>query len=181
MLSFSVYFEPHLRRPVSQPSPAPFLGFPNLLTFKPSNVQTFRSFPPSLSSHQISAARLFSFTYEFPIFYPLCFDIHACNGGGCTPLPAFQLANVPTFKPSNDPCLLFSYRYALFRAMGAGQPLWNQHLRISNPRPSHLLLRNPKTRASAAPASSSSKPSPSFSVPAISTSSPSRRSPTPPE
>jgi hypothetical protein len=98
MLSFSVYFEPHLRRPVSQPSPAPFLGFPNLLTFKPSNVQTFRSFPPSLSSHQISAARLFSFTYEFPIFYPLCFDIHACNGGG---VPPSQLSNLQTFRRSN--------------------------------------------------------------------------------
>jgi hypothetical protein len=102
MLSFSVYFEPHLRRPVSQPSPAPFLGFPNLLTFKPSNVQTFGSFPPSLSSHQISAARLFSFTYELPILYLLCFDIHPCNGGVYPPpsFPTCKRSDVQTFKRS---------------------------------------------------------------------------------
>src|SRR5712664_275884 len=29
---------------------------------------------------------LFSYSYVLPIFYPLCFDIHACNGG-CTPPP----------------------------------------------------------------------------------------------
>src|SRR5712664_3350792 len=29
----------------------------------------------------------FSYSYVLPIFYPLCFDIHACNGGGCTPPP----------------------------------------------------------------------------------------------
>ncbi len=40
----------------------------------------------TLTCHQIPAAPVFSFTYELPIFYLLCFDIHACNGGGCTPL-----------------------------------------------------------------------------------------------
>jgi hypothetical protein len=40
--------------------------------------------------HQIPAAPVFSSTYKLPIFYPLCFDIHPCNGGGCTPLPFFK-------------------------------------------------------------------------------------------
>jgi hypothetical protein len=35
--------------------------------------------------HQIFSAPLFSYDYKLPIFYPLCFDIHPCNGG-CTPL-----------------------------------------------------------------------------------------------
>jgi hypothetical protein len=48
-----------------------------------------------LASHQIPAAPLFSFTYKLPIFYPLCFDIHPCNGGGGTPLPTFQHTNAP--------------------------------------------------------------------------------------
>ena len=39
-------------------------------------------------SHQIPVTALFSITYKLPIFYPLCFEIHPCNGG-CTPLPAF--------------------------------------------------------------------------------------------
>jgi len=30
--------------------------------------------------HQIPAAPVFSFTYELPSFYLLCFDIHAGNG-----------------------------------------------------------------------------------------------------
>ena len=52
------------------------------------SVGLSRSFPAS--SHQIPAPPLFSFTYKLPIFYLLCFDIHPCNGGGCTPLPVFQ-------------------------------------------------------------------------------------------
>jgi hypothetical protein len=31
--------------------------------------------------HQIPRPPFFSFTYKLPIFYPLCFDIHPCNGG----------------------------------------------------------------------------------------------------
>jgi hypothetical protein len=53
-----------------------------------------------LASHQIPAAPLFSFTYKLPIFYPLCFDIHPCNGGGGTPLPTFQHTNAP-LRPGN--------------------------------------------------------------------------------
>jgi hypothetical protein len=51
------------------------LNAPNL----PVNCRL--STPPSLTSHQIPAAPVFSFTYELPIFYFLCFDIHACNWG----------------------------------------------------------------------------------------------------
>jgi hypothetical protein len=42
---------------------------------------------PSRNRHQIFSPPLFSYAYELPIFYPLCFacprwrDIHACNGG----------------------------------------------------------------------------------------------------
>src|SRR6266403_47868 len=39
-----------------------------------------------VTSHQPpSHLSLFSCTYKLPIFYPLCFDIHASDGG-CTPL-----------------------------------------------------------------------------------------------
>jgi hypothetical protein len=41
-------------------------------------------------NHQIFCRPFFSTTYELPIFYPLCFDIHACNGGG-TPLAPFRM------------------------------------------------------------------------------------------
>jgi len=30
---------------------------------------------------QTESPHLFSMSYELPIFYPLCFDIHPCNGG----------------------------------------------------------------------------------------------------
>ena len=49
-------------------------------------------------SHQIPAASLFSFTYKLPIFYPLCFDIHTCNGG-CTPLPFTLFTLLSLFGP----------------------------------------------------------------------------------
>jgi hypothetical protein len=41
--------------------------------------------------HQIPAAPVFSFTYKLPIFYPLCFDIHPCNGGWYPPRPTLEL------------------------------------------------------------------------------------------
>jgi hypothetical protein len=41
--------------------------------------------------HQIPAAPVFSYTYKLPIFYPLCFDIHPCNGGGVPPRPTLEL------------------------------------------------------------------------------------------
>jgi hypothetical protein len=48
---------------------------------KPQGEGCTLSFTPF---HQIPAAPVFSYTYKLPIFYPLCFDIHTCNGG-CTP------------------------------------------------------------------------------------------------
>ena len=48
--------------------------------------------PISRPWHQTSDTPLFSVTYKLPIFYPLCFQIHPCNGG-CTPLPVFHGAN----------------------------------------------------------------------------------------
>jgi hypothetical protein len=46
--------------------------------------------------HQIHCPPFFSFTYKLPIFYPLCFDIHACNGGGVPP----SLCSNPFFPRS---------------------------------------------------------------------------------
>jgi hypothetical protein len=36
-------------------------------------------------NHQTLSRPFFSITYELPIFYPLCFDIHPSDGGLCTP------------------------------------------------------------------------------------------------
>jgi hypothetical protein len=52
---------------------------------------------PLFHSHQNISRPFFSSTYKLPIFYPLCFDIHPCNGG-YGPLPTFQPS---TFQPSN--------------------------------------------------------------------------------
>src|SRR5260370_527166 len=41
---------------------------------------------------------LFSYSYVLPIFYPLCFDIHACNAA-CTPLPAPPTAYPHSLSP----------------------------------------------------------------------------------
>ena len=69
-----------------------FLATPHQLTPYPTiSYKNHRGEGCTLSFtpfHQIPAAPLFSITYKLPIFYPLCFDIHPCNGG-CTPLPRF--------------------------------------------------------------------------------------------
>ncbi len=57
-------------------------------------VRLSRSFPAP--SHQIPPTSLFSFTYKLPIFYPLCFDIHACNGG-VYPHPIIQTLSSLSF------------------------------------------------------------------------------------
>jgi len=76
----------------------PLSGEKRLASFsRRSDVQTLRRFDGFSAGHQIPAAPLFSYTSELPIFYPLCFDIHPCNGGGCTPLPSIQCAYSPTF------------------------------------------------------------------------------------
>jgi hypothetical protein len=51
--------------------------------------------------HQIPAAPVFSFTYKLPIFYPLCFDIHPCNGGVYPPSPEVSSPDVATFRGSD--------------------------------------------------------------------------------
>jgi hypothetical protein len=56
------------------------------------------SFSPSYACHQISTTPVFSNTYKLPIFYPLCFDTHPCNGGWVPPSPQFY---VQTLRPSN--------------------------------------------------------------------------------
>src|SRR5712664_1360738 len=57
---------------------------------------------------------LFSYSYVLPIFYPLCFDIHACNGG-CTPPSVGFRPPIPTPYPlSTFSTPLFSSDSALF-------------------------------------------------------------------
>src|SRR5260370_15447037 len=62
---------------------------------------------------------LFSYSYVLPIFYPLCFDIHACNGGVYPPSVGFR-PPVPTPYPLSP---FFSYPCALFRTHQKTQPL----------------------------------------------------------
>jgi hypothetical protein len=62
---------------------------------------TFLSHP---SNDQNLPRSFFSTTYKLPIFYPLSFHIHPCNGG-CTP----QRSNVRTFQRQfevSQPCPL---------------------------------------------------------------------------
>src|SRR5271155_4517813 len=78
--------------PTFQPSNDPrpnsftltFLATPHNLTPYPTisykNHRGRGRFTLSLS-HQISLPALFSTTYKLPVFYPLCFHIHPCNGG----------------------------------------------------------------------------------------------------
>src|SRR5260370_23819410 len=65
--------------------------------------QTAPSFLPRSHSHFGShltpvprkSAPFFSYTYVEPIFQPLCFQIHACDGG-VPKLPTFEASNVAT-------------------------------------------------------------------------------------
>ena len=84
--------------------PLPALLF-NVPTCKPLNVLTSPILPrshshfgPHLTPVPRKSAPFFSYTYVEPIFQPLCFQIHACNGGG-TPPP--QPANLQTFQRSS--------------------------------------------------------------------------------
>jgi hypothetical protein len=51
-------------------------------------------------NHQKLSRSFVSTTYKLPIFYPLSFHIHPCNGGYGPLLPS-QHANLQTFQPSN--------------------------------------------------------------------------------
>src|SRR5712664_2253146 len=94
--------------------PLPALLF-NVPTGKPLNVLTSPILPrahshfgshPSLISEKTSP--FFSYTCVEPILQPFCFQIHACNGGGCTPLgdsTAYPLPLIPCLSraKSRDP------------------------------------------------------------------------------
>ena len=86
MLSSPVYAESHPRPPVSHPR----LASPCFSHSRRLDVRTFRG-SDDLACHQIPSAPVFSSTYKLPIFYPLCFDIHPCNGGGVPPSSQFNL------------------------------------------------------------------------------------------
>jgi len=58
-------------------------------------------------------APFFSCTYVERILQPLCFQIHACNGG-CTPLLGVCTFRLRTFPRVSELFPLFSYSYALF-------------------------------------------------------------------
>jgi hypothetical protein len=83
--------------------PLPALLF-NVPTCKPLSVLTSPILPrshshfgPHLTPVPRKSAPFFSYTSVEPIFQPLCFQIHACNGGYPLPkLPAFEASNVAT-------------------------------------------------------------------------------------
>ena len=99
--------------------PLPALLF-NVPTCKPLNVLTSPILPRSHShfgSHLTPVPRksapFFSYTYVEPIFQPLCFQIHACNGG-VYPSPSCQPSKLPTQQRVSELSPLFSYPCALF-------------------------------------------------------------------
>jgi len=85
--------------------------------------QTSPSFFPCSHSHFGTHPALipeeiipfFPCTYVEPILQPLCFHIHACNGGG-TPLPNLPPSNLPTFQRVSELSPFFSNSCALFCA-----------------------------------------------------------------
>jgi hypothetical protein len=93
-----------------------------------------------VTNHQSPVTIVFSTTYELPILQPLCFDIHASDGG-CTPLPTFRRSNVSTFNRSTIYLLsshtlpnsfalfctfakLNSFRFKQFRTLSQKHPGW---------------------------------------------------------
>src|SRR5712664_855409 len=78
--------------------------------------QTSPSFFPCSNSHFGTHPALipeeiipfFSCTYVEPILQPLCFHIHACNGGG------YPLPKLPTFQRVSELSPFFSHSCALF-------------------------------------------------------------------
>src|SRR6266851_2721142 len=99
--------------------PLPALLF-NVPTCKPLSVLTSPILPrshshfgPHLTPVPRKSAPFFSYTYVEPIFQPLCFQIHACNGGG-TPSQSCQPSKLPTLQRVSELSPLFSYLCALF-------------------------------------------------------------------
>src|SRR5712664_413972 len=130
MLAWVVMNRQHLPRPARgthlartlcsiRVMPLPALLF-NVPTCKPLNVLTSPILPrshshfgshPSLISEKITP--FFSCTYVEPILQPVCFQIHACNGG-CTPSPSCQPSKLPTLQRVSELSPLFSCSCALF-------------------------------------------------------------------
>jgi len=112
MLAWVVMNRQHLPRPARgtrlartlcsiRALPLPALLF-NVPTCKPLDVLTSPILPRPHShfgSHLTPVPRksapFFSYTYVEPIFQPLCFQIHACDGG-VPKLPTFEASNVAT-------------------------------------------------------------------------------------
>ncbi len=96
--------------------PLPALRF-NVPTCKPLDVLTSPILPRPHShfgSHLTPVPRksapFFSYTYVEPIFQPLCFQIHACDGG----YPSCQPSKLPTLQRVSELSPLFSYLCELF-------------------------------------------------------------------
>ena len=94
--------------------------------------------------HQIPAAPLFSYTYELPIFYPLCFacppwrEIHPSNGGGRGSSMRF-LKYRPLFPgPLTRAHSPEIFHYPSARKFDGGTPVLLQSSRM---RPAGLALR----------------------------------------
>jgi hypothetical protein len=104
-------------------------------------------------SHQTPAHHVFSVTYKLPIFYPLCFDIHPCNGGVGRGSPVESLKNyfnfsedsprivrqsqnfssfaftqlqTLSFSVSSKPCICHSYENT--GGVGRFFPIWNTEI-----------------------------------------------------
>ena len=72
---------------------------------------------PPRNRQQIFSPPLFSYAYELPIFYPLCFDIHPCNGGYGPPHTLRSLRSVTAHSSAQKAAFanpLFSMCCALF-------------------------------------------------------------------
>jgi hypothetical protein len=96
------------------------------------NLNRYFKYSPN---HQKFCRPFFSTTYELPIFYPLCFNIHARNGG-CTPLAPFRMLQPHGFANHGS---RFTGRLTTHRSPAspiAARPPWchNGHRRkISSP------------------------------------------------
>ena len=87
-----------------------------------------RSFTPF---HQIPSAAVFSCTYKLPIFYPLCFDIHPCNGGGGAPSDLKSKISKPSTEARVRPPSSYMERRILRLPM-VGQDSHPRRMRITD-------------------------------------------------
>src|SRR5712664_2259272 len=107
--------------------PSSFLLPPSCFPWPHSHFGTH----PTLVPQKI--APFFSCAYVEPILQPLCFQIHACNGG-YPPLPNLPPSNLPTFQRVSELSPFFSNYCALFCAFlhsGKSQLFYFQSIRHS--------------------------------------------------